>query len=694
MYIKGQTGLDGHLLDWTLWPKDGFTALQSLAVERGDIGQFLRSNDALSYWIEDPEYSTVREPNEMMPRYMNGIVFYGEDLVLSDEGALIGGTITGVERIFFGGFDAIGYPSTTALKELNWSVAEINADPTMFWEHIFDGNDQFVYSQSTLGSSVDLGDGDDSLEVFWPLNRYGGTIEVDMGAGDDFFRDATSWTTWSWAHPSSLILGEGFDDVEMGDEDNQSLRYVKDFNPEEDRVKFLDADETLTITQVEGGIEVHRIVHARGTDIPVGRIFFEGVSADQVKLENGYLTGKNGRDYSRHVNDLDVTQHLHGTTNKDVFVLDGKRDDYRWHATDDGKGIVIWDVKTETPDLLYDFEVLRFNDVSLQLSEWPTSEGPAVEGIRDIADQTQYLQAEEWGETFIIDGKMSDYQWAPTQDRTGTVVWNVKTGKHDILTDFAWINFNDGKADLVQYPRSNAPTTEDQVDKDEIIKADNHREVFEIDGYRDDYSWGPNPDGEGIAIWNGSNIDILIGFDGVRFLDSYADLRALPQWGDVPRPNGEILIKDDPTDNQYLRGETGEEIFVFDGNKGDYNWGPTRDGKGVVVWNKDGFDILMDFKAIRFNDDTITTNEIRGIDDGNVSGVKIKDIANETQYLHGEGDKDQFIIDGNAEDYAWGATRDETGFVVWNRETKVHDILTDFEEVVFNDQVLVVEDVI
>ena len=33
----------------------------------------------------------------------------------------------------------------------------------------------------------------------------------------------------------------------------------------------------------------------------------------------------------------------------------------------------------------------RFNDVSLMLSEWPTSEGPAVEGIRDIADQTQYL---------------------------------------------------------------------------------------------------------------------------------------------------------------------------------------------------------------------------------------------------------------------------------------------------------------
>lgn len=689
MKIDGSVGFYETVLDWVLWPQNGFVALQKL-VSATEAYASSSSDTELSVWvIKYPEDATPPE-GETYPMWVDRVTFKGEGLEYDENGALIAGKITEFFW-FYGGHDGANGPIPSfAAKDLDWDVAKVNEEAGRFWPEIFDGNDQFNYWESSLGADVNLGIGDDSLEITDPMFRYGGGVSVDMGAGDDFFRDTTIFTGWTTGHPGKLILGEGFDDVEMRLGGPYPLSEIEDFNPEQDRIRFLNDNEAFVFRQVEGGVEVKRAQ----ADETEGALFIPGISSDEIKIENGYLTGINGRDYSRHVNDADVTQHLHGTTNKDVFVLDGKRDDYRWHATDDDKGIVIWDVKTETPDLLYDFEVLRFNDVSLQLSEWPTSEGPAVEGIRDIADQTQYLQADEWGETFIIDGKMSDYQWAPTQDRTGTVVWNVKTGKHDILTDFAWINFNDGKADLVQYPRSNAPTTTDQADKDEIVKADNHREVFEIDGYRDDYSWRPNPDGEGIAIWNGSNIDILIGFDGVRFLDSYADLRALPQWGDVPRPNGEILIKDDPTDNQYLRGETGEEIFVFDGNKGDYNWGPTRDGKGVVVWNKDGFDILMDFKAIRFNDDTITTNEIRGIDDGNVSGVKIKDIANETQYLHGEGDKDQFIIDGNAEDYAWGATRDETGFVVWNRETKVHDILTDFEEVVFNDQVLVVEDVI
>ncbi len=689
MKIGGSVGIDNQILKWPLWPQDGFAALQTMVAGNEEYGTTSSETD-LNFWIIDRPDQATPPDGAPIPSWVDGVRFFGKGLSYDEQGALIGGTITGFVWFDSGRDIDVGIAASVGASELSWDVFEINKNPTEFWQEIFDSNDQFVYHQGSASSVMNLGNGDDTAEITNPMPRFGGGVSIDMGAGDDFFRDATYFTGWSDAHPGSLKLGEGFDDVEMNLEGLYPLRYIKDFNPNEDRIKFLNVDGPLVFRDIEGGVEIKR-PDGSFTD---GTLFLSGVSASEIKIENGYLSGINGRDYSRHLNDADITQHLHGTTNKDVFVLEGKRDDYRWHATDDGKGIVIWDVKTETPDLLYDFEVLRFNDVSLQLSEWPTSEGPVVEGIRDIADQTQYLQAEEWGETFIIDGKMSDYQWAPTQDRTATVVWNVKTGKHDILTDFAWINFNDGKADLVQYPRSNAPTTTDQASKDEIVKSDNHREVFEIDGYRDDYSWGPNPDGEGIAIWNGSNIDILIGFDGVRFLDSYADLRTLPQWGDVPRPNGEILIKDDPTDNQYLRGETGEEIFVFDGDKGDYNWGPTRDGKGVVVWNQDGFDILMDFKAVRFNDGTITTNEIRGIDDGNVSGVKIKDIASETQYLRGEGDKDQFIIDGNAEDYAWGATRDETGFVVWNRETKVHDILTDFEEVVFNDQVLVIDDVI
>lgn len=64
-------------------------------------------------------------------------------------------------------------------------------------------------------------------------------------------------------------------------------------------------------------------------------------------------------------------------------------------------------------------------------------------------------------------------------------------------------------------------------------------------------------------------------------------------------------------------------------------------------------------------------------------GNLVNDIPNETQYLTGTADKDIFVINGNSADYGWGPTLDGTGIVVWGPTG--HDLLTDFEEIRFND---------
>lgn len=66
-----------------------------------------------------------------------------------------------------------------------------------------------------------------------------------------------------------------------------------------------------------------------------------------------------------------------------------------------------------------------------------------------------------------------------------------------------------------------------------------------------------------------------------------------------------------------------------------------------------------------------------------VNGNETNDVPNETQYLTGTPETDIFVINGNSSDYGWGPTLDGTGIVVWGPTG--HDLLTDFEEIRFND---------
>lgn len=62
----------------------------------------------------------------------------------------------------------------------------------------------------------------------------------------------------------------------------------------------------------------------------------------------------------------------------------------------------------------------------------------------------------------------------------------------------------------------------------------------------------------------------------------------------------------------------------------------------------------------------------------------VKDNPHKTQHLDGKGDKDVFVIDGKASEYAWADTEDGEGIVIWN--DKGFDVLHGFETVRFEDK--------
>ncbi|MTI43682.1 uncharacterized protein DUF1929 [Roseibium hamelinense] len=141
-----------------------------------------------------------------------------------------------------------------------------------------------------------------------------------------------------------------------------------------------------------------------------------------------------------------------------------------------------------------------------------------------------------------------------------------------------------------------------------------------------------------------------------------------------PDTGNENLVYDDAGQTQYLLDGEGVKSFVVDGTSKDYGWGPTEDGAGVVIWDKDGFDILYDFKDIQFNDRTVELINEDGL---------YQDIKEVSQFLTGTTDNDRFQIDANMNEYGFGPTEDGAGTVVWQGDT--FDILYGFEEILFND---------
>ena len=218
-----------------------------------------------------------------------------------------------------------------------------------------------------------------------------------------------------------------------------------------------------------------------------------------------------------------------------------------------------------------------------------------------------------------------------------------------------------------------APTTGDIVndipDETQFLTGVGDNDIFVIAGNSSDYGWGESEDGLGIVIWNDSGYDLLYGFESIQFSDMTISL---------------VVTGNSYTDianvTQFINGTSETESFVIDGNSSDYQWGPTEDDAGIVVWGPTGVDLLYDIEKLVFNDteiDLIPTSGLITADDPDVS-----------QYQTGSEFVDKFTIDGVSTDYNWAATEDGEGTVVWNLETDVHDVLWDYEEIVFTDVVV------
>ena len=109
------------------------------------------------------------------------------------------------------------------------------------------------------------------------------------------------------------------------------------------------------------------------------------------------------------VNDVpNQVQYLSGTTENDVFAINGNSNQFGWGPTESGDGVVVWG--DSGYDILTGFEALQFNDRVVDISH-VLDEGPVY---YDIADQIQYLTGKSNNDVFVIDGSFADYDWSLT----------------------------------------------------------------------------------------------------------------------------------------------------------------------------------------------------------------------------------------------------------------------------------------
>ena len=128
---------------------------------------------------------------------------------------------------------------------------------------------------------------------------------------------------------------------------------------------------------------------------------------------------------------------------------------------------------------------------------------------------------------------------------------------------------------------------------------------------------------------------------------------------------------------------------MVDGSSSEYGWDETLDGEGIVIWHHEDrtHDILYDFEKIKFTDKVVDISQYQTFDN-------IYDKTDEVQHLDGSDVTDRFVIDADSSDYQWDRTLDDQGIVVWNKCDHSHDILYDFEELVFNDSVIEISDLV
>lgn len=149
-------------------------------------------------------------------------------------------------------------------------------------------------------------------------------------------------------------------------------------------------------------------------------------------------------------------------------------------------------------------------------------------------------------------------------------------------------------------------------------------------------------------------------------------------------PSTTAVYKDILGTTQWLTGTTDEDKFVIADSSSGYAWGKTQDGTGIVVYKGANFDILHGFEIIEFSDATLNLASNALTPKTNTANVY--DVLGATQHLVGITAADNFIINANSNEYAWGKTADGQGICVYQGPN--FDILNGFETIEFNDAIL------
>jgi len=127
-----------------------------------------------------------------------------------------------------------------------------------------------------------------------------------------------------------------------------------------------------------------------------------------------------------------------GTSLVNAFVLNASSSDWNWGLTEDGNGIVTWNLNPVDGDdyrVLTNIEYLLFDDLTVDLQ-------PLLNGSDAFVDDpnvTQFLTGTAGVDTFVLGGSPRDYGWGPTEDGQGHVVWSGDA--YAILTDFEQLQF-------------------------------------------------------------------------------------------------------------------------------------------------------------------------------------------------------------------------------------------------------------
>ena len=238
----------------------------------------------------------------------------------------------------------------------------------------------------------------------------------------------------------------------------------------------------------------------------------------------------------------------------------------------------------------------------------------------------------------------------------------------DATLDLDWSGPLFGRQSMNFNGVSQGTVTNDVPNVTQYLTGTTAFETFAINGNSSAYAWGPTLDNSGIVVWGPTGFDILTNYDAIKFNDLTVPLTAAGnQYQDLANVT------------QYLTGQSNDDTFVINGNRSSYNYNPTGDGQGIVVWGVTGFDLLFSFEKIKFNDQTVDITTL-------AAGRVVQNTVGVTQYEFGTEFVDTFVINANSSQYNWGPTQDGNDHIVWSGTE--FDLLYSWEKIQFNDRVV------